>query len=100
MSTSDLYPNLKTCIPELKGASTVLGYVSTRNGNRATSDVEADIDTYASWATSYRPSGIFFDEVSDGAGKVSLYTSYVTYARNAGLDFVSWIVSNHAFMTS
>ncbi|VDC03830.1 unnamed protein product [Peniophora sp. CBMAI 1063] len=91
LSTSDLYPNYATCIPELKNAGTnsfVLGYVSTKNGNRAVSDVEADIDTYASWSTSYRPTGIFFDEVPDGAKKVSQYASYATYARDAGFNFI------------
>ncbi|VDC05586.1 unnamed protein product [Peniophora sp. CBMAI 1063] len=90
MSTSDLYPNYVTCIPTLKNAasSTVLGYVSTGYGDRSTSDVEADLDTYATWPTSYRPSGIFFDEVPDGSGQVSQYASYATYARNKGFSYI------------
>lgn len=99
MSTSDLYPNYATCIPNLKNAgssSTVLGYISTKNGKRAVEDVEADIDTYASWPTSYRPTGIFFDEVSDTAAKVAQYTSYATYARNQGFSFVCVLFSRTA----
>lgn len=92
MSTSDLYPNYATCIPKLKDAgpsSTVLGYISTNYGKRGVGDVESNIDTYASWPISYRPTGIFFDEVPDGAKQVSRYASYASYARSKGFGFVS-----------
>ena len=92
MSVSDLYPNYATCIPELKNAgssSTVIGYVRTNYGNQAIADVEADIDTYATWPTSYRPTGIFFDEVAWDASFVAQYTALAAYARSKGFGFVS-----------
>ncbi|KZV68709.1 hypothetical protein PENSPDRAFT_652996 [Peniophora sp. CONT] len=91
MSTADLYPNYATCIPELKNAgssSTVLGYVRTNYGDQPIAQVEADIDTYASWPAAYRPTGIFFDEGSNDAAHVSQYTSYATYARSKGFSFI------------
>ena len=91
MSTGDLYPNYASCIPELKNAgssSTVLGYVRTNYGNQAIADVQADIDTYATWPTTYRPTGIFFDEASNDAAHVSQYASYASYARSKGFNFV------------
>ena len=86
-----LYPNYPECVPELKNAGTnclVIGYIRTNYTNKAVADVEADVDTYATWATTYRATGIFFDEVSNDAAHVSQYASYAAYARNKGFDFV------------
>ncbi|PBK94702.1 hypothetical protein ARMGADRAFT_1011620 [Armillaria gallica] len=76
----------ESCISRLKstGSNVVaVGYVSTSWGNRAQSDVRADISTYAGWAEAYRPSGIFFDEGSTEASDVSLYQTYASAARSA-----------------
>ncbi|KAG7446795.1 uncharacterized protein BT62DRAFT_948636 [Guyanagaster necrorhizus] len=76
----------ETCISTLKSTGSnvvVVGYVSTSYGSRAQSDVEADVSTYTSWAESYRPSGIFFDEASTEASDVSLYQTYASAARSA-----------------
>ena len=86
-----LYPNYPACVPELKNAGTnslVIGYIRTNYTSKAIADVEADVDNYATWATTYRPSGIFFDEVSNDAASVSQYASYAAYARSKGFDFV------------
>ncbi|KAK0446073.1 Spherulation-specific family 4-domain-containing protein [Desarmillaria tabescens] len=75
-----------SCISTLKTTGSnvvVVGYVSTSYGNRAQSDVEADVSTYAGWAEAYRPSGIFFDEGSTEASDVSLYQTYASAARSA-----------------
>jgi hypothetical protein len=51
--------------------SKVLGYTYTKQGTRASADVEKDIATYANWATyagqNISLSGIFFDEAANGA---------------------------------
>ncbi|VDC03831.1 unnamed protein product [Peniophora sp. CBMAI 1063] len=93
MTTSDLYPNYPVCIPQLKNAgpdSVVLGYVRTNYGNPPiTADiVQENVTAYADWPASYRPTGIFFDEVSNDVGDVSLYESYATYARSLGFNFI------------
>lgn len=51
--------------------------------------VKADLDTYAGWRASYRPTGIFFDEASTSASKLAYYTSVASYARSLGFKFVS-----------
>ncbi|KAF9046963.1 hypothetical protein BDZ89DRAFT_1089466 [Hymenopellis radicata] len=70
------------CIAELlslgQNNSRVLGYVATGYGDRASESVVADIQTYAQWAESYRPSGIFFDEAASDANSVSKYTTYTS----------------------
>ncbi|KAJ7145677.1 Spherulation-specific family 4-domain-containing protein [Mycena epipterygia] len=60
-----------------------MGYVDTTTGN-----VIADIDTYAGWDSSSRPTGIFFDNVSD-ANPISTYQSYVTHAMSKGFTFTA-----------
>jgi hypothetical protein len=62
-----------TAIDKLNSYSNtkILGYTYTRQGTRASSDVEKDIATYANWATyagqNISLSGIFFDEASNGS---------------------------------
>ncbi|KZV60595.1 hypothetical protein PENSPDRAFT_644167 [Peniophora sp. CONT] len=91
LATSDLGANYAACVPGLKTAgpdSVVLGYVRTNYGNQPEGKVHDDVDTYATWPTSYRPTGIFFDEVTYDAGHVSNYTGYATYARSKGFNFI------------
>ncbi|KAK0204020.1 Spherulation-specific family 4 [Desarmillaria ectypa] len=74
-----------SCISTLKSTGSnvvVVGYVSTSWGNRAQSDVEADVSTYAGWTEASRPSGIFFDESSTEASDMSLYQTYASAARS------------------
>jgi len=81
----------QTCIPTLTSAGTngvVLGYVHTSFGSRSSSDVEGDISTYAQWGSSFRPTGIFFDEASSSSANVSLYASYASFARQQGFTFI------------
>jgi len=55
----------------------MVGYVHTSYGARSLSDVEADINTYASeWS---HLSGIFLDEVSDSSSELSYYQSLYSY---------------------
>jgi len=55
----------------------MVGYVYTEYGARSLSDVEADINT---WATEWpHVSGIFLDEVSADASEVSYYQSLYNY---------------------
>ncbi|RDB26835.1 Spherulin-4 [Hypsizygus marmoreus] len=70
----------------------LLGYVATGYGSRTSSLVTTDIHTYSQWATTYRPEGIFFDEVATAANQLS---TYQTYSTKVHTDFgTSYIVFN------
>ncbi|OBZ76981.1 Spherulin-4 [Grifola frondosa] len=70
------------CIPTLKASNVkIIGYVLTGYGGRDQADVTTDIDTYAGWASSYQPDGIFFDEVSGATADFSTYSTYTSYAK-------------------
>jgi len=73
------------CIPQLKSHSNVktVGYVFTENGSRSQSDVDADISTYAGWDSTYRPDGIFFDQVEPTSGLLSTYTAFASTAKQS-----------------
>jgi len=76
----------QACLPTLRQTSNSLvklvGYVSTNYTNRAASDVNGDVSTYANWPAAYRPDGIFFDEVSADAGSASTYNGYISNAQS------------------
>jgi len=56
---------------------TMIGYVHTSYGARSLSDVEADINTYATeWS---HLSGIFLDEVATSSSELSYYQSLYNY---------------------
>lgn len=57
----------------------VIGYVYTNYGNRSTSQVEADVDTYYNW---YNVSGIFFDQVATAANQESYYQTLTNYVKS------------------
>jgi len=61
----------------------MIGYVYTSYGERAISDVEADIDTYTSLYTGI--TGIFFDEGSPDASEIAFYTQAYNYVMSKGL---------------
>ena len=71
----------------------VLGYVHTSEGStRRQAGVTQDVNTYAGWKTSYKPDGIFFDEVSGKSKDLATYKGFVSHARplfNNGKGFVS-----------
>jgi hypothetical protein len=88
--------NFEDCVPKLRNSTgnnaRVIGYVATGFANltaRPVATVERDIDAYAGWDPRWRPTGIFFDEVTNNAGNVSFYANYATYARSKGFDTVS-----------
>ncbi|KAI5474369.1 C6 transcription factor [Pseudohyphozyma bogoriensis] len=87
--TTDTTDGILACIPSLRAAlpnAKLVGYVSTSYGDRAASEVEGYVDTYASWSTFTEDGtaipidGIFFDE-TDGS-KYSTYETYSTYAKS------------------
>lgn len=61
--------------------SYTVGYVYTKMGSRSISSVKADIKKYASWPATYRPNGIFFDEMSDSKAKLSYYQEIYNYTK-------------------
>ncbi|KAK7460534.1 hypothetical protein VKT23_009255 [Stygiomarasmius scandens] len=74
----------QTCIPRVRSLSDnvrVVGYVATGNGNKSPDAVANEVETYMGWGAAYRPTGIFFDEVSATTGNVQLYSSYASQVR-------------------
>ncbi|KAF5385360.1 hypothetical protein D9615_001012 [Tricholomella constricta] len=81
--------NYDKCIPSLRPSSNpntvVLGYVDTTS--KSSSNILTEIDTYAAWSSSSRPSGIFFDGTSATSG--SQYNSIISHAKDKGFDFIA-----------
>ncbi|KAJ7468755.1 Spherulation-specific family 4-domain-containing protein [Mycena latifolia] len=76
----------RTCVSKLPSSTNqiTLGYVDTTAGNTL-----ADIDAYAGWDSSYRPTGILLDGVSAGANSLSTSQAYVSHAKSQGFTFVA-----------
>ncbi|KAJ5189446.1 Spherulation-specific family 4 [Penicillium cf. griseofulvum] len=72
----------------------VLGYTYTKQGTRASAEVEKDIVTYANWASytgqNIRLSGIFFDEAPDGEdpNKLAYFQNLSRRSKNISLNTV------------
>lgn len=84
----------RACIPKLRAPNVViLGYVHTSYGKASRkAGVTQDVNTYAGWNATYRPDGIFFDEVSGEKKDLATYKGFVSHARplfNGGNGFVS-----------
>ncbi|KAJ6554802.1 Spherulation-specific family 4-domain-containing protein, partial [Mycena capillaripes] len=82
--------NFVTCIPQLRppgGQTLILGYVDTTAPSSGS--IQADIDTYAGWDSSYRPTGIFLDKISPTQDLIGTYQSYVSHAKSKGFTFVT-----------
>lgn len=78
-------PDFSDGIDKLKAAGIIVhAYIPTNEGNRATADVEADIDLYKSFYPQVE--GIFFDEMANDAGKETYYTTISAYARTQGFE--------------
>lgn len=56
----------------------VIGYVSTRYGQRSAATVKREIDTYKNW---YSVDGIFVDEVSSSTTSINYYKDIANYIR-------------------
>lgn len=88
--------NYQACIASLRTAGTadhnvlILGYVPTGYGSDSSSGVISSINTYSGWSSSYRPDGIFFDEVATTA---SALPTYQTYSSQVHTDFGTSFVS-------
>ncbi|KAI0332428.1 hypothetical protein GY45DRAFT_1433109 [Cubamyces sp. BRFM 1775] len=82
------------CIPPLRAPNVVvLGYVHTSEGSvERQPGVTQDVNTYAGWNASYKPDGIFFDEVSEESKDLATYEGFVSHARplfNNGNGFIT-----------
>ncbi|KAH9894414.1 Spherulation-specific family 4 [Cubamyces lactineus] len=82
------------CIPLLRASNVVvLGYVHTSEGStKRQAGVTQDVNTYAGWKSSYKPDGIFFDEVSGKSKDLTTYKNFVSHARplfNNGKGFIT-----------
>src|SRR3989475_7327899 len=60
----------------------VLGYVPTSYGNRSTSLVEDDINSYKNW---YNVNGIKFDQMSTNATLENYYSNLTNYTKSLGM---------------
>ena len=77
-------PDYQTCIAGLRtedSVLTVLGYVPTAQGTRASDDVIADVETYAGWVGAYALDGVYFDQVSATTPLLDAYTTWTQAAR-------------------
>ncbi|KAF9461384.1 Spherulation-specific family 4-domain-containing protein [Collybia nuda] len=76
------------CVQSLRPRANaiVLGYISI--GSKSSSNIQAEVDTYAGWDSPYRPTGILFDGVSSGSSLFNQYENYTTYARRKGFSFI------------
>ena len=82
--------NYQRCVTQLLATGSAaggnvktIGYVDTGYGNIDSSLVVNNISTYAQWNSSYRPIGIFFDDVAASSSLVSLYESYAADVRSS-----------------
>jgi len=71
-----------------KAGVTVLGYISTVDGQRPVSQVEADIRHYKSW---YGVTAIFFDRVSALPQYVTYYRQLATYVHQLSPGAEVWL---------
>lgn len=92
-SRNDDYVTAVTRMHEAGGR--VIGYVPTTYGNRPLADCKADIDSYYGW---YDVDGIFFDEMSTDAGKISYYKDLHDFL--AGKDPGAFITGNAGVNTN
>ncbi|KAJ6542860.1 Spherulation-specific family 4-domain-containing protein [Mycena capillaripes] len=78
----------QACVQSLRPSANpnaiVVGYVDTHSAN-----VLADIDTYAGWEPTYRPTGILLDNVTATADAVDTYSPYVSHAKTKGFTFTA-----------
>ncbi|RPD66774.1 hypothetical protein L226DRAFT_453493 [Lentinus tigrinus ALCF2SS1-7] len=85
-------PEYQQCIPQLldKSNVVVLGYVATGYADPSReAGVTTDVNTYGGWATTYRPDGIFFDEVSGLAADFATYQMFTSHARSLRFSFLA-----------
>ncbi|KAJ6542861.1 Spherulation-specific family 4-domain-containing protein, partial [Mycena capillaripes] len=77
--------NYQTCVSKLPASTNriTMGFIDTQSGN-----VEGQIDTYAGWPSSSRPTGIYFDNISPTANQLSTYQGYVSHAKSQGFTFI------------
>ncbi|KAF8079222.1 Spherulation-specific family 4 [Lyophyllum atratum] len=77
------------CIPSLRPSSNpntvVLGFVKIL-ASKSSSAILAEINTYAGWSSSSRPTGIYFDGTSASTG--TQYKTYVSHAKDKGFNFI------------
>ena len=73
----------------------ITAYVRTGYGLNSTQSITSDIDTWNTWPTSVRPTGVFFDEAERGEvpGSWAILSSVAAYARSHGLGEV--LVNNY-----
>ena len=93
--------NYQGCVTQLKAYSNVktVGYVLTGYGSRGQSAVNTDVATYAGWAASYRPDGIFFAEVKTTSGMLPQYTAYANTVKSSFYDSARLVSANIPFET-
>lgn len=61
--------------------SYVLGYIDADYGDRNIGDVKSNVDAYASWPESYRPSGIFFDKAGSSFENLFYFQQLYSYVK-------------------
>lgn len=75
------FKNLKITNLKSNTGSYMIGYVRTGIGARPMSEIKSDVAKYASWPASYRPNGIFFDEVGSSSNLLGFYQELYNYTK-------------------
>ncbi|HXJ22596.1 MAG TPA: CIA30 family protein [Polyangia bacterium] len=79
-------PSYTSGVAKLTAAGVkVIGYVHTSYGARGAADVQADMNNWHGWYPGV--TGIFFDEMANGTGYESYYSSLTAYAKGHGFNF-------------
>lgn len=82
-------PDFRTVVAAARAAGvTVLGYISTVEGQRPLSEVETEIRDYAAW---YGVTGIFLDRVSGQPAQLGYYRAIADYVRSRNPGAPLWL---------
>jgi hypothetical protein len=82
-------PDFRTAISEARGAGvTVLGYISTEDGQRALAEVEAEVRHYAAW---YKVTSVFLDRVAASPARLGYYRAVADYVRSQDPGGQLWL---------
>ncbi len=84
-----LDPHFQSVVAQAKAAGvTVLGYISTVDGQRPASEVEAEVRNYRAW---YGVTDIFLDRVSGTAAQLGYYQQLADYIHHYDAGSSVWL---------
>jgi spherulation-specific family 4 protein len=82
-------PQFRASVQAARAAGiTVLGYISTVNGQRPLAEDEAEVRHYAAW---YGVTSVFLDRVADGPAQLGYYRTLAAYVRQQDPRAQLWL---------